>query len=195
MTISPPRFDSAGDVMPVLSAHARYALAMLDLEAGQDAGVEEKVDAIRSDLRRVGDLSHLSACHRALASLQVARGDQSAALELLREAVPGLVGHDDQELGLVLLDIADRYLALGHTRDLPVLAAAVEQLASGTGYAWDARQNDRLAALTDRVGRRPDVTGERQRVIERGVGAALEGTATVGGEPALRRSRPPATSR
>src|SRR5262245_7673080 len=139
---------SAGDVMPVLSAHARYALAMLDLEAGQDTGVEEKVDAIRSDLRRVGDLSHLSACHRTLASLHVARGDRSAALELLREAVPGLVGHDDQELGIVLLDIADRYVATGHDRDLSALAAAAGRLATGTGYAWDARQYVRLAALT-----------------------------------------------
>lgn len=185
--------DSAGDVMPVLSAHARYALAMLDLEAGQDTSVEEKVDAIRSDLRRVGDLSHLSACHRALASLQVARGNQSAALELLREAVPGLVDHDDQELGLVLLDIADRYLAQGHDRDLPVLAAAVERLASGTGYAWDDQQYARLAALIDRVGGRPDVGAERERVIELGVCAALEGA--PGADPVLRWSRPPALSR
>jgi predicted ATPase/DNA-binding SARP family transcriptional activator len=185
--------ESAGDVMPVLSAHARYALAMIDLEAGHDTGVEEQVDAIRSDLRRVGDLSHLSACHRALAALHVARGDQAAALELLREAVPGLVGHDEQELGLVLLDIADRYVALGHDRDLPALAAATALLATGTGYAWDAGQYARLAGLTDRIGGRPEIGGDRERVIAAGVGAALECAGGV--NPVRRWSRPSAISR
>jgi len=124
----------------------------------------------------------------------VARGDQSAALELLRESVPGLAGHDEQELGLVLLGIADRYVALGHDHNLPALAAAAGVLATGTGYAWDADQYARLAALTARIGARPDGAAERERVIEVGVAAALEGTET-GVTPGLRWSRPPAMSR
>ncbi len=166
---------AAGDVMPALTAHARYALLMIDLDAGRTTGddVERELHAIRSDLLRVGDLSHLSGCNRALASLQVASGDFGGALELLREPVHALVDHDEQELGLVLLDIADCYLTLGRRSDVQNLAAAAKALATGTGYAWDRSQYDRLAALTGDAS--SPVTGDRHRVIELGVLTALDG--------------------
>ena len=167
--------DGAGDVMPVLTAHARYALLMIDLDAGRTTreDVEGELYGIRSDLRRVGDLSHLSGCNRALASLQIARDDVAGALELLREPVRALVDHDEQELGLVLLDIADCSLTLGRRADVQILAAAARALATGTGYAWDRAQYDRLAAL----GADPmsPVVGDRDRTIELGVLTALGG--------------------
>jgi predicted ATPase/DNA-binding SARP family transcriptional activator len=171
--------DGAGDVMPVLTAHARYALLMIDLDAGRTTGedVEGELYGIRSDLRRVGDLSHLSGCNRALASLHVARGDVAGALELLREPVHALVDHDEQELALVLLDIADCYLTLGRRSGVQNLAAAAKALATGTGYAWDRAQYDRLAALTGDAS--SPVVGDRDRTIDVGVLTALGGVDTT----------------
>ena len=168
--------DSAGTLMPVLSAHARYGLAMIEVEAGRrsDDDLEIELDAIRSELRRVGDLSHLSGCQRALAALAVGRGDTAAALDLLREHVELLVDHDEQELGLVLLDIADRYLALGRQSDVAALGAATELLATGTGYAFDRAQFARLAALKGAVGRVAVREQARDRVIAFGVRVALD---------------------
>ena len=167
--------DAAGTLMPVLSAHARYGLAMIEFEAGRrpDDELEIELDAIRSELRRVGDLSHLSGCQRALAALAVGRGDTAAALDLLREHVELLVDHDEQELGLVLLDIADRYLALGRQCDVAALGAATELLATGTGYAFDRAHSTRLAALKSAVGGWPSATRPREQVIAFGVRAGL----------------------
>ncbi len=66
--------DFAGTLMPVLSAHARYGMAMIEVDTGRqtEEDLEAELDAIRSELRRVGDVSHLSGCQRALASLRVA---------------------------------------------------------------------------------------------------------------------------
>jgi predicted ATPase/DNA-binding SARP family transcriptional activator len=170
--------DSAGTLMPVLSAHARYGLAMIDVDARgrtDDGHLELELDAIRSELRRVGDLSHLSGCQRALAAVSFARGDTAAALDLLREHVEALVDHDEQELGLVLLDIADCYLALGDRGDLAALGSAAELLATGPGYAFDRAQFDRLAALKGAVGGWPTAGDARDRVIALGVRVALDG--------------------
>jgi hypothetical protein len=104
----------------------------------------------------------------------VTRGDTAAALDLLREHVAALVDHDEQELGLVLLDVADRYLALGRRRDGAALGAAAELLASGTGYAWDRAQSARLATLKGAVGGWPSAGEPRDRVIASGVRVALD---------------------
>jgi predicted ATPase/DNA-binding SARP family transcriptional activator len=174
--------DHAGTLMPVLSAHVRYGLAMIEVEAGlnTDDDLERELHAIRSDLRRIGDLSHLSGCQRALAALHVARGDDAGALDLLRDDVELLVDHDEQELGLVLLDVADRYLALGHERDVAALGAAAELLATGTGYAWVRAEFARLASLKDAVGAWPTTGQARDRVIALGVRVALEGASGTG---------------
>jgi predicted ATPase/DNA-binding SARP family transcriptional activator len=178
--------DAAGSLMPVLSAHARHGLAMIDVDTGRrtDEELEAELDAIRTELRRVGDVSHLSGCQRALASLRVARGDTAAALDLLREHVETLVDHDEQELGLVLLDIADGYCGLGRRSDVRQLLAAAELLATGTGYAWARAQYARLAALKEVVGAGPAAGEDRAQVIELGVRAALDsavsGTSSTG---------------
>jgi tetratricopeptide (TPR) repeat protein len=173
--------DSAGTLMPVLSAHARYGLAMIEFDAGPatDDDLERELHAIRSELRRVGDVSHLSGSQRALASLRVARGDTAAALDLLREHVEALVDHDEQELGLVLLDIADRYRALGRRADVRHLLAAAEVLATGTGYAWARAQYARLAALKGVVGAGRAGGEDRARLIELGVRVALDSPTTL----------------
>ncbi len=164
----------AGTGAPALVAQARYARAATEVDDGRrDAEVVEELRAVRVDLRRVGDTTCLGGCNRLLAGLA---DTEDEALALLRDVLPRLGADDEHELGLALVEVADRYLDAGRVEDAALLAAAATELRSGTGYGWNRAQRAHLAALTEatapaRAGLPPEP--DRARLVRRAVRVAM----------------------
>ena len=128
---------------------------------------------MRVDLRRVGDTTCLGGCNRLLAGLV---DTEDEALALLRDVLPRLGADDEHELGLALVEVADRYLGAGRGEDAALLAAAATALQSGTGYGWNRAQRAHLAALTEATA--PAQAGlaleaDRTRLVRRAVRVAM----------------------
>jgi len=132
----------AGGLMPGVEAQARCALAEIDaLEGVVD---EDELAVLRSQLRKLGDLSGLTRANRVLAGALMTRGELDAALHTLQDSVMHLADHEEQALGLVLLDIAEIKRRQHCDSDANVLLDAATSLASGTGYGWGAKDRARI---------------------------------------------------
>jgi len=160
----------AAGTMPAVQAQARYALAEIDAESGTFN--DSALDGLRTDLRRLGDLSLLSGTSRLLARSMRQNNNVAGALAMLRECVPHLAGHDQQALGLVLVDIAEIYVDQGRRTDAMLLVRGAGSLVEGTGFGWNAQQRTRLHALFDSLAVGGPSSKDR-RLVQAAIRAAL----------------------
>jgi tetratricopeptide (TPR) repeat protein len=137
--------EMSGGVMPGVDAQARCGLAEIDATEG--AVDEVELQTLRLQFRRLGDFSGLTRANRVLARALLARGEVEPALNTLQDSMLYLVDHEEQALGLVLLDIAEikRRRLLDAEADILIQAATL--LAAGTGYGWSADDRARVGPI------------------------------------------------
>jgi tetratricopeptide (TPR) repeat protein len=143
--------ELSGDEMPFVTMHSNYVLGLI-LDERRDLGGAELLRTVQIHFRHVGDLGCLNGVNRALADVSRRLGRDHEALELLREVVWLLPEVDQQETAASLLQVAEIYLARGHTRQAGVLGTAAANLIGGSGIGWNVRQRQRLDSVLEQSG-------------------------------------------
>lgn len=134
--------------LPSIDVHARYLLALTELDLGDaDGDAVERLRALGTRLRLAGDIVCAAGCRRHIASsIRHTEGD-AVALALLRTDLTLVARLDEQELAGCLLGIAEIYVDDGRRTAAGTIAQAARILATGTGTGWTVRDGIRLDAL------------------------------------------------
>jgi hypothetical protein len=161
--------EVVGDAFPIVSAHASYALGLIDERRAPGSGRERMLEA-GAHFRRVGDLGCLNGVNRALADVSRHDGDDDGALDRLRQTVWMMPGVDDHELAASLVQIAEIYLDRGQLASAGALAGVAHRLRSGRGIGWNARQRARFYAVRAGAAR-----SEEPLSVEAAIAVACDG--------------------